>query len=152
MESTIQKLYDSLDRGDGEAMASCYTDDAVFSDPAFGELRGRQVGDMWRMLTSRGGKVDVDLVERAATGDAGSAHWIARYEFTATGNDVVNDVRSEFRFRDGLIAEQHDTFDLRKWAAQAMGTKGRILGMTPLLGSAIRKNARGQLDKFSRSG
>lgn len=144
MEDVIVRLYDSLDRGDGEVMAACYAPDAVFEDPAFGELHGDEVGDMWRMLTSRGGKVDVDLAERSAD----SAHWIARYVFTATGNRVVNDVRSRFRFEDGLIVDQRDTFDLRKWAAQAMGTKGRVLGFTPLLGPAIRKNARAQLAKF----
>ena len=144
MEEVIVRLYDALDRGDGEAMAACYAPDAVFEDPAFGELHGAEVGDMWRMLTSRGGKVDVDLVER----DDSSAHWIARYVFTATGNDVVNDVRSRFVFDDGLIADQRDSFDLRRWAAQAMGTKGRVLGFTPLLGPAIRTNARAQLAKF----
>lgn len=152
MEDLITRLYDALDRGDGEAMAACYAPDAVFEDPAFGELHGREVGDMWRMLTSRGGNVDVDLVERSADGESGSAHWIARYVFTATGNHVMNDVRSTFRFADGLIAEQRDTFDLRRWAAQAMGTKGRVLGLTPLLGRAIRKNARAQLAKFSAGG
>ena len=144
MEDVIVRLYDALDRGDGEAMAACYAPNAVFEDPAFGELHGEEVGDMWRMLTSRGGNVDVDLVERSSD----SARWIARYVFTATGNRVVNDVRSRFRFEDGLIADQRDEFDLRRWAAQAMGTKGRVLGLTPLLGPAIRKNARAQLAKF----
>ena len=147
MEDVIVRLYDALDRGDGEAMAACYAPSAVFEDPAFGELHGAEVGDMWRMLTSRGGKVDVDLVERSDD----SARWIARYVFTATGNPVVNDVRSRFVFDDGLIADQRDTFDLRRWAAQAMGTKGRVLGFTPLLGPAIRKNARAQLEKFRSS-
>lgn len=144
MQEVIVRLYEALDRGDGEAMAACYAPGAVFEDPAFGELRGAEVGDMWRMLTSRGGKVDVELVEH----DAGSARWIARYVFTATGNPVVNDVRSRFTFEDGLIADQRDEFDLRKWAAQAMGAKGRVLGFTPLLGPAIRRNARAQLAKF----
>jgi ketosteroid isomerase-like protein len=152
MEELIRRLYDALDRGDGEGMAACYTPDAVFSDPAFGTLSGKQVGDMWRMLSSRGGKVDVELVECHSDGEIGTARWIARYEFTATGNNVVNDVRSHYQFHDDLIAEQHDTFDLRHWAAQAMGTKGRILGFTPFLSKAIQGNARGQLEKFSRTG
>ena len=32
----IERLYDGLDRHDGEAMVSCYAPDAIFSDPAFG--------------------------------------------------------------------------------------------------------------------
>ena len=49
----ITEFYSAFQRLDAEAMAACYTDDVVFSDPAFGELRGRDAGDMWRMLTTR---------------------------------------------------------------------------------------------------
>ena len=52
-EATIQALYSALDRHDGEAAAACYTDDAVFEDPAFGRLTGGAVKDMWRMLAER---------------------------------------------------------------------------------------------------
>jgi len=49
----ITRFYQAFQRLDADAMAACYTDDVVFSDPAFGELRGRDAGDMWRMLTAR---------------------------------------------------------------------------------------------------
>ena len=49
----ITQFYQAFQRLDAEAMSACYTDDVVFSDPAFGELRGRDAGDMWRMLTTR---------------------------------------------------------------------------------------------------
>ncbi|MFV3016949.1 nuclear transport factor 2 family protein, partial [Pseudomonas sp. KHB2.9] len=49
----ITEFYTAFQHLDAEAMAACYTDDVVFSDPAFGELRGRDAGDMWRMLTTR---------------------------------------------------------------------------------------------------
>ena len=52
-EATIQALYSALDRHDGEAAAACYTDDAVFEDPAFGRLTGGAVKNMWRMLAER---------------------------------------------------------------------------------------------------
>ena len=37
-EETIKRLYDALDRHDGDGAAACYADDAVFEDPAFGRL------------------------------------------------------------------------------------------------------------------
>ncbi|MBF3199877.1 nuclear transport factor 2 family protein, partial [Pseudomonas aeruginosa] len=47
----IERFYQAFQRLDGEAMAACYAPQATFHDPAFGELRGREVGDMWRLLT-----------------------------------------------------------------------------------------------------
>jgi hypothetical protein len=40
----ITRFYQAFQRLDAEAMSACYTDDVVFSDPAFGELRGRDQG------------------------------------------------------------------------------------------------------------
>lgn len=131
-------------------MAACYDSGARFSDPAFGELRGAEVGRMWRMLAERATELDVDLLEHDADERSGTAHWIARYPFAATGRRVVNDVRAEFRFRDGLIVEHHDRFDLRRWAAQALGPAGRILGYTPFLSLVVRRRARRQLAGFKR--
>ena len=49
----ITEFYRAFQRLDADAMSACYGDDVIFSDPAFGELRGRDVGEMWRMLTTR---------------------------------------------------------------------------------------------------
>jgi len=37
----IARFYDAFARGDGTEMASCYTPDATFDDPAFPGLRGQ---------------------------------------------------------------------------------------------------------------
>ena len=149
-DALIVRFYGAFGRGDGEEMAACYHQDARFSDPAFGELRGADVGRMWRMLTEQASDLEIELVEHDADEASGTAHWIARYPFTDTGRHVVNDIRAQFRFRDGLIAEHDDRFDLRRWAAQALGTPGRILGFTPLLGPVVRRRARGKLAAFER--
>lgn len=129
-------------------MAACYTPGAVFEDPAFGELRDGAPADMWRMLTARATRLSVKLLERQADSHSGTARWEARYEFAETGRDVVNVVRSRFRFEEGLIADQRDSFDLRAWAAQALGPMGRILGLTPLLGVLIRRRTAAQLAAY----
>jgi ketosteroid isomerase-like protein len=144
----IKRFYDAFDRGDGDTMAACYAPDARFSDPAFGELQGEEVGGMWRMLTSRATDLDVELAESEADDQTGTARWIARYTFVRTGRPVVNDVRATFRFEDALIAEHDDDFDFHRWSRQALGAPGLLLGWTPLLRNKVRSTARGDLEKF----
>jgi ketosteroid isomerase-like protein len=151
-DELIQRLYEALDRGDGEAMAACYAPDARFDDPVFPGLSGAEAGDMWRMLTSRATDLEVELREHDADDHAGRAHWIASYTFTQTGRPVVNDVHATFRFRDGLIAEHRDDFSFHDWSKQALGTAGLLLGWTPILRNATRRRARAGLDAFAREG
>jgi uncharacterized protein len=148
----IRTLYAALDRADGDAMAACYAPGTRFSDAAFGELRGEQVGGMWRMLASRSTDLDVNLAEHDADDESGSAHWIARYTFTRTGRPVTNDVEARFRFEDGLIAEHHDSFSFHSWSRQALGVPGLLLGWTPLLRSAVQRRACGELEEFLAAG
>jgi ketosteroid isomerase-like protein len=142
----IARLYDALDRHDGEAMAALYAPDARFKDPAFGELTGEEAGDMWQMLTSRAEDLDVELAEHAAEGDAGTAHWIATYTFR-TGRHVVNDIQARFRFSDGLIVDHEDSFSFSRWARQALGPAGLVLGLPPF-NLLVRRRARADLDAF----
>jgi ketosteroid isomerase-like protein len=144
----IERLYGAMNQGDGETMAACYAPNARFSDPAFGELRGSEPGDMWRMLTERATDLTVELAEHEADGNSGTAHWIARYTFGPTGRQVVNDIRATFRFEGGLIADHEDHFSFYKWSRQALGLPGLLLGWTPLLRASVRRRARGDLEKF----
>ncbi|MGF6753179.1 nuclear transport factor 2 family protein [Paraburkholderia sp. GAS42] len=138
----IERFYQAFQRRDAEAMSACYAENITFSDPVFGELHGSEAGDMWRMLTERAQDFAISFSEVEATDLDGSANWVARYVFTQSGRPVVNHVRSRFRFRDGKIVEQRDTFDLWGWTRQALGIKGTLLGWTPLIQGAIRKQAR----------
>jgi ketosteroid isomerase-like protein len=140
----VQRFYAAFDRRDGEAMAACYAPDAHFQDPVFGDLTGLEAGAMWRMLTRTARDLRVELPEH----DGRSAHWIARYTFSATGRPVVNDVRAQFQIVDGLIADHVDRFSFWKWSRQALGTKGLLLGWTPFLRSKVGGTARAGLDKF----
>jgi ketosteroid isomerase-like protein len=144
----IRRLYEALDARNGEAMAACYTTDAKFTDPVFGDLEGREVGAMWRMLCERSDDLSVDLVDHGAKGDDGWANWVATYTFTQTGRPVVNDVRAAMRFRDGLIAEHWDSFSLHSWTRQALGPPGLLLGWSPLVQRPVRRRARESLDEF----
>jgi ketosteroid isomerase-like protein len=147
-DALIQDFYAAFDQRDGDRMAAFYAPDAHFSDPVFTDLNGEEPGAMWRMLTGRADDLRVELLEHEADGDTGSARWRARYTFTQTGRPVVNDVRATFRFRDGLITEHHDEFGFHRWAKQALGPTGLLLGWTPIVRSATRKRARAGLDEF----
>jgi ketosteroid isomerase-like protein len=144
----ITSFYGAFGECDGASMTACYAADASFSDPVFVGLRAREVGGMWRMLTSQATDLRIELLDHGVDGERGSAHWQARYTFSQTGRPVVNDVRARFRFADGLISEHVDEFDFYRWARQALGTQGLLLGWTPLLRSAVRKRARASLRQF----
>ena len=146
----IEHFYAAFARHDGDAMARLYAPEARFSDPVFPNLRGEEPGQMWRMLTSRADEsgLEVNLLGHFAEGDTGAAHWRATYDFIQTGRPVVNDVRASFHFADGKIVDHVDAFDFRKWAQQALGLRGRLLGWTPMLRGAVRRNARKRLDEF----
>lgn len=147
-DELIQRFYSAFARHDGEAMAACYRPDARFSDPVFTDLSGGEPGAMWRMLTARGGDLEITLVEHEAGDESGRAHWLADYTFTQTGRKVHNDVRAEFDFADGLIAEHRDHFSFPGWARQALGPVGLLLGWTPMVRGKVRSQARAQLDEF----
>jgi ketosteroid isomerase-like protein len=149
-EAVIRTLYDALDRHDGDAMAALYAPEGRFHDPAFGELTGEEAGDMWRMLTGRSKDLSVELAEHDADGDTGTAHWIATYTFS-TGRPVVNDIRARFRFRDGLITEHDDSFSFSRWARQALGPAGIVLGLYPMR-LLVRRKARRDLAEFRGEG
>jgi len=97
---------------------------------------------MWRMLTQRA--QDFSLSFEAVSADAlhGRARWTARYTFSQTGRTVVNRIEAHFAFRDGLIVRHDDRFSVWRWARQALGLPGLLLGWTPFMRAAIRRKAR----------
>jgi len=144
----IQTFYSAFQRLDAEAMAACYAPDVVFSDPVFLALRGAEAGDMWRMLARRAKDFSVRFDGIRADDQRGEAHWVATYLFTQTGRMVVNDIHASFEFWNGKIVRHTDRFSLWRWARQALGTKGLLLGWTPLVHNAVRKQAANGLALF----
>ena len=147
----VDAFYTAFNQRDAEAMVACYHSAIVFEDPVFGELKGSDAGDMWRMLcsNSRDLRISHNL-------DAPSAptvvHWVAEYSYPPTGRPVRNEVTARMKISDGLIIDHRDDFDLWKWSAQALGTPGTLFGWTPFLKRAIRTRARTSLERFqSRS-
>jgi ketosteroid isomerase-like protein len=141
----IQRFYSCFQDRDAAGMAACYHRQARFFDPVFPDLDGTEVRAMWAMLCERAQDLQVELGAVAADGRAGRAHWEAWYTFSATGRAVHNRIDARFTFEGGMILEHRDSFDLWAWAAQALGWKGRLLGWTPLVRQAIRRQAAASL-------
>jgi len=143
----IDRFYTAFNERDAETMARSYTDDATFEDPAFGELTADEARDMWRMLLGRAtDELHAEYRDIHADDTAGTAHWEAYYTFQ--GHPVHNDIDATFSFKHGLITRHVDDFDWPRWAGQALGLPGRVLGRTSFLHSRVRGTARRQLEEF----
>jgi len=143
----IESFYQAFARRDARAMSACYAPNATFSDPVF-TVQGSEIGAMWSMLCESGKDLRVEAHNVAADDAAGSADWQAWYTFGATGRPVHNEIRAAFTFIDGAIAAHRDVFDLWRWSRMALGRKGALLGWSPLVRKAIRREARKRLDAW----
>lgn len=141
---TVRRFYEAFGRRDAEAMAACYAADVVFNDAVFRDLRGKDAGDMWRMLCERADGLKVEASNIRVDGDDRHvrAHWDAWYNFGPKKRPVLNRIDADFRFDDaGRIVTHTDAFDFWTWSKQALGAPGLLLGWTPVLHAATRKTA-----------
>lgn len=145
-----RRFYEAFARRDAEAMATCYHDDATFSDPVFPRLRGEEVRDMWRMLVANAREFSLTFDDVVGTDDGATVTWVARYRFGRKGRSVRNVIRARLTMRDGLIVRHEDAFSLWRWSSQALGWGGAAFGWLPFVRARVRKNAASQLARFRR--
>lgn len=125
------KFYSSFAAKDIEGMLSCYHNEIEFEDPAFGKLHREKAAAMWRMLLDNpDSNLKISYSDIEAEGNLGSAKWTATYNFGKQRRKVYNVIKSKFEFTDGKIIRHHDNFNLHKWATQALGLQGLMLGWT----------------------
>ena len=149
---TIRRFYTAFQARDSAGMANAYHPDIHFSDEVFTDLRGAEASAMWRMLCERGKDLRIEFRDVEADDRTGSAHWEAWYTFSATGKQVHNVIDAEFEFREGRIVLHRDRFSFWKWAAQALGPIGWLLGWTPMLKRRVRQRAAKNLQAFVKKG
>lgn len=147
--AVIATFYSAFQKLDHAMMNSCYSDDIVFNDPVFGLLEGNEAKYMWEMLCTNAKEFSLtfsdieELDEEYAT-----CKWVATYTYSKTGRKVVNNIKAYMRLKDGKIIEHSDAFKLSKWAAQALGLKGVLLGWTGFMKKKIQNSARKSLINF----
>lgn len=153
MEHVIQKFYNAFTKLDAATMTSCYHDDIVFEDPAFGVLKGDRAKNMWRMLceSQKDKDFQVTYSNIKISEHKGSASWEAFYTFSKTGRKVHNIIEARFEFKEGKIIKHTDTFNLHKWSKQALGLKGFVLGKTKYFSNKLKAQTNRLLDKYEKN-
>ncbi len=129
-------------------MQACYDDNATFSDAVFTGLNAKQTQAMWEMLIRAGKDLRLEFKNIRADEKSGSAEWVAYYTFSRTGRRVTNRIKAEFLFHNGKIIQHKDHFDFYKWASQALGLPGILLGWTRFIRNKIRSAAMKNLSDF----
>ncbi len=148
----IAQFYEAFQRLDAATMAACYHSKVVFEDPAFGRLVGEEACAMWRMLceSQQGKDFRVEASNLVETASGGSAHWEAYYTFSATRRRVHNIIDATFEIQEGKIIKHTDRFDLYRWARQAMGISGVLVGWTPFFKKQLQQKTRAMLERYQQ--
>ncbi len=145
----ITRFYTAFQKLDYQAMNSCYRDDIVFNDPAFGLLRGDEAKAMWEMLCKNAKDFSLTFSNiQLLDEEYATCNWVATYTFSKTGRKVINNIKAFMKLQNGKIIEHSDGFKLSRWAAQALGFKGVLLGWTGFMKRKIQQNARKNLIAF----
>ncbi|NNE31005.1 MAG: nuclear transport factor 2 family protein [Winogradskyella sp.] len=150
MKELIKRFYNAFDQLDANTMVACYHKDVVFEDPAFGVLEGDRARAMWQMLCENQKDKDfkVNVYNIKVSDTEGTAQWEAFYIFSKTGKKIHNKINATFEFKDGLIIKHTDKFSLHKWATQAFGVTGFIMGKTHFFKSKLNHQTNHLVDKY----
>ncbi len=149
-KDVAETFYQAFAARDPAAMGALYADDATFSDPVFPRLDAAGVRAMWRMLLRPGVELSVDWAVREADAGGATVEWTAHYVFPATGRTVVNRVTARLEVADGLIRRHQDRFSFYRWARQALGLPGLLIGWSPLIKAKVRSQAAARLQAFRK--
>lgn len=143
-------FYQAFQQRDAEGMVQCYAPQVVFSDPVFPSLVGRDAGDMWRMLCKNGKDLRIEFAVLPETDDPQvvRVRWDAYYTFSKTNRQVHNAIVATMTVRDGVIVRHRDDFSFWRWARQALGPLGLVMGWFPPLQKTVRRNAQKSLAAF----
>ena len=129
-------------------MQKLYADDVRFSDEVFIDLAANEVRAMWEMLIRRGKDLELSYEILESDAETCLARWVARYSFSNSGNKVVNVIHARFHVKNGLITDHRDAFDFHRWAGQALGLYGKLLGWTSWMRRKVQRTAREGLSAF----
>jgi len=144
----IIQFYTAFQNGDFATMQKSYHDEAQFNDPAFPNLKAKEVRAMWQMLVTAAKDLRITHSDVVADDVKGSCKWEAYYTFSKTGRKVHNIIHATFEFKDGKILRHNDHFNFWRWSRQALGVAGLVLGWSNMLQQKVQTTARKGLDAF----
>jgi len=103
-KQVIEKFYNAFQKLDYQTMNSWYSDDIVFSDPAFGLLRGEEAKSMWEMLCKNAKDFSLTFSNiQLLDEEYATCNWIATYTFSKTGRKVVNKIKAFMKLKEGKL-------------------------------------------------
>ena len=143
----IEKFFDAFAKLDYHTMQNCYGENPIFNDPVFGILQGDEVRSMWEMLCKNAKDFSLRYSSIEIDDEYATCKWAASYTFSKTSRRVVNNVKAYMRIQNNKITEHTDEFDFYKWARQALGLPGILLGWSGYLKNKIRRSAKSSLKK-----
>jgi hypothetical protein len=152
-EALVRRLYEALGRRDAAAATACYAEEAHFEDIGFRLHGQRAIGRMWRFVCAS--DLSVEPGEIVSGPDGVRGHWLAIYPPLMASRSrkqdrryyVRNATTSTFRFDDGLIIDQSDDCDPRRWAEMAFPFP--ISSVMGNLGFVRRLFARADLARYA---
>lgn len=150
--SVAQRFYAALAARDWRTVGSLYADDAVFSDSVFTHLNAEQVRAMWHMLLTSSSDLAIVYEVLKDTPLEAQVRWTATYTFSRTGRKVVNVITGTLQLRDGKVIKHVDTFDFHRWARQALGPVGLMLGWLRGFRAKVQAGAMERLESFIKKG
>jgi len=144
-QQLITSFYKAFQNKDYKAMQNCYAEEAIFNDEVFQNLNAAEVKAMWEMFCIKGKDLEIEFSNVKADEKGGNAEWTARYTFSKTNRKVVNHIKAHFVIDSGKILNHRDHFDFHKWASQALGATGVLLGWTPIVKNKVRREGKKNL-------
>ncbi|MGB3182082.1 MAG: nuclear transport factor 2 family protein [Cyclobacteriaceae bacterium] len=148
-EAILHDFYSAFAEENADRMVTYYTDETVFSDPAFGTLKGPRAMAMWQMLMERSkGQLQIEYEIAEANTGTGVVRWQADYPFGPDKRRVINHVTSRLILENGKIIRHADSFSFGKWSRQALGLPGLLLGWTPFMQKAVQKKTGKLLSRY----
>lgn len=110
----LNRFSDAASRGDGKALAACFTEDGIYYDYIYGPHQGREsIADMLVNLFHRDARnYDWRMFDPVCSGNTAYAWSLSKFISTVPefeGKEVVIDGMSRFTLKDGLIAEYRES-------------------------------------------
>lgn len=150
VETVANNFYSAFQLKNASQMIEYYHPDLQFEDPTFGKLSYHQTCAMWKMLCESAKDLTIEFSILKSEDNYVEVRWIAEYTFSKTGRFVHNEITARMTFKDGKIIQHIDKFDLFKWAKQAMGLQGWLIGGTPFFRKKLQQQTNYQLVKYMR--
>lgn len=145
-----ERFYEAFMVRDHYTMGLLYAENATFSDPVFPLLNALGARTMWKMLLSQADDLAIEVNILEDTPTRARVQWSAYYSFGATGRRVINRIQTDMAISNGRIVRHVDQFSLWRWARQALGLKGLLLGWSPMVRKRIQAQAARSLNEFAR--